>query len=120
MPKPASASVSTGTGGPFGAEGPIIMTGGAVGSLLAQFLKVTIDERKALLVAGSAAGMPAGARLRRPVRVRRPPVRRPPLPGRRGCRCPRHTYGPVSRTGFGPGERTMAAAEWCSRTRGGP
>ncbi|WBO62806.1 chloride channel protein [Streptomyces camelliae] len=57
--KPTSAAVSIGTGGPFGAEGPIIMTGGAVGSLLAQFLKVTTDERKALLVAGSAAGMAA-------------------------------------------------------------
>ncbi|WP_079176647.1 chloride channel protein [Streptomyces sp. MUSC 14] len=57
--KPASAAISIGTGGPFGAEGPIIMTGGAVGSLLAQFLKVTTDERKALLVAGSAAGMAA-------------------------------------------------------------
>ncbi|MER6074049.1 chloride channel protein [Streptomyces sp. NPDC001817] len=66
MLKPASAAVSTGTGGPFGAEGPIITTGGAVGSLLAQFLKVTTDEREALLVAGSAAGVPAGARLRRP------------------------------------------------------
>ncbi|MEV7684552.1 chloride channel protein [Streptomyces bungoensis] len=57
--KPASAAVSIGTGGPFGAEGPVIMTGGAVGSLLAQFLRVTTDERKALLVAGSAAGMAA-------------------------------------------------------------
>ncbi|MFS4096072.1 chloride channel protein [Streptomyces sp. AF1A] len=57
--KPASAAISIGTGGPFGAEGPIIMTGGAVGSLLAQFLRVTTDERKALLVAGSAAGMAA-------------------------------------------------------------
>jgi H+/Cl- antiporter ClcA/CBS domain-containing protein len=57
--KPASAAVSIGTGGPFGAEGPIIMTGGAIGSLLAQFLRVTTDERKALLVAGSAAGMAA-------------------------------------------------------------
>ena len=57
--KPTSAAVSIGTGGPFGAEGPIIMTGGAVGSLIAQFLRVTTDERKALLVAGSAAGMAA-------------------------------------------------------------
>ncbi|WP_258053458.1 chloride channel protein [Streptomyces sp. Ru72] len=57
--KPTSAAISIGTGGPFGAEGPIIMTGGAVGSLLAQFLRVTTDERKALLVAGSAAGMAA-------------------------------------------------------------
>ncbi|WP_129305756.1 chloride channel protein [Streptomyces sp. L2] len=57
--KPASAAISIGTGGPFGAEGPIIMTGGAIGSLLAQFLRVTTDERKALLVAGSAAGMAA-------------------------------------------------------------
>nr|WP_316959444.1 chloride channel protein [Streptomyces sp. TRM68367] len=57
--KPTSAAISIGTGGPFGAEGPIIMTGGAVGSLLAQLLRVTADERKALLVAGSAAGMAA-------------------------------------------------------------
>ena len=57
--KPTSAAISIGTGGPFGAEGPIIMTGGAVGSLLAQLLRVTTDERKALLVAGSAAGMAA-------------------------------------------------------------
>ncbi|MBU3064990.1 chloride channel protein [Nocardia sp. NEAU-G5] len=57
--KPVSSAVSIGTGGPFGAEGPIIMTGGAVGSILAQLLKLTADERKALLVAGSAAGMAA-------------------------------------------------------------
>lgn len=57
--KPASAAISIGSGGPFGAEGPIIMTGGAVGSILAQFLKLSADERKTLLVAGSAAGMAA-------------------------------------------------------------
>jgi H+/Cl- antiporter ClcA len=57
--KPTSAAVSIGTGGPFGAEGPIIMTGGAVGSIVAQCLRVTADERKTLLVAGSAAGMAA-------------------------------------------------------------
>ncbi|WP_460520516.1 chloride channel protein [Humibacter antri] len=57
--KPISAAVSIGTGGPFGAEGPIIMTGGALGSLLAQLLKLTADERKTLLVAGAAAGMAA-------------------------------------------------------------
>jgi H+/Cl- antiporter ClcA len=57
--KPASAAISIGTGGPFGAEGPIIMTGGAVGSILAQLLKLSADERKALLVAGSAGGMAA-------------------------------------------------------------
>ncbi len=57
--KPISAAVSIGTGGPFGAEGPIIMTGGAFGSLFAQFLRLTADERKTLLVAGSAAGMAA-------------------------------------------------------------
>ncbi|HET9074947.1 MAG TPA: chloride channel protein [Solirubrobacteraceae bacterium] len=57
--KPASAAVSIGTGGPFGAEGPIIMTGGAVGSLLAQLLHVTVNERKTLMVAGAAAGMAA-------------------------------------------------------------
>lgn len=55
--KPLSSAISIGTGGPFGAEGPIIMTGGAVGSLIAQLLPVTDNERKTLLVAGAAAGM---------------------------------------------------------------
>jgi CIC family chloride channel protein len=57
--KPISAAVSIGTGGPFGAEGPIIMTGGAVGSVLAQLLHTSADERKILLVAGAAGGMAA-------------------------------------------------------------
>lgn len=57
--KPLSAAITIGTGGPFGAEGPIIMTGGAFGSLVAQFLRLTADERKTLLVAGAAAGMAA-------------------------------------------------------------
>jgi chloride channel protein, CIC family len=57
--KPISAAVSIGSGGPFGAEGPIIMTGGAVGSVLAQTLHMSADERKTLLVAGAAAGMAA-------------------------------------------------------------
>jgi H+/Cl- antiporter ClcA/CBS domain-containing protein len=57
--KPASSAIAIGTGGPFGAEGPIIMTGGALGSLFAQFLRLTADERKTLLVAGAAAGMAA-------------------------------------------------------------
>jgi len=57
--KPVSAAISIGTGGPFGAEGPIIMTGGALGSLLAQTLHLTADERKTLLVSGAAAGMAA-------------------------------------------------------------
>ena len=57
--KPVSAAISIGTGGPFGAEGPIIMTGGAFGSLMAQTLSLTADERKTLLVAGAAAGMAA-------------------------------------------------------------
>ena len=57
--KPASAAVAIGTGGPFGAEGPIIATGGALGSLIGQFLRVTADERKILLSAGAAAGMTA-------------------------------------------------------------
>ena len=57
--KPVSAAITIGTGGPFGAEGPIIMTGGAFGSLMAQTLKLTADERKTLLVAGAAAGMAA-------------------------------------------------------------
>jgi len=57
--KPLSAAISIGSGGPFGAEGPIIMTGGAFGSLLAQWLKLTDAERTTLLVAGAAAGMSA-------------------------------------------------------------
>ena len=57
--KPVSAAVAIGSGGPFGAEGPIIMTGGAVGSLIAQLFKLTSAERKTLLVAGAAAGMSA-------------------------------------------------------------
>jgi len=57
--KPVSAAISIGSGGPFGAEGPIIMTGGAAGSLIAQFFHLTSAERKTLLVAGAAAGMSA-------------------------------------------------------------
>jgi len=57
--KPLSSAISIGSGGPFGAEGPIIMTGGAVGSLIAQFFHFTSAERKTLLVAGAAAGMSA-------------------------------------------------------------
>jgi len=57
--KPLSAAVSIGTGGPFGAEGPIIATGGALGSLLGQLLSTTGAERRTLLAAGAAAGMAA-------------------------------------------------------------
>jgi CIC family chloride channel protein len=57
--KPVSAAIAIGSGGPFGAEGPIIMTGGAVGSLIAQFFRLSSAERKTLLVAGAAAGMSA-------------------------------------------------------------
>jgi H+/Cl- antiporter ClcA/CBS domain-containing protein len=57
--KPLSSAISIGTGGPFGAEGPIIMTGGAVGSLFAQFFHLSSAERKTLLVAGAAGGMSA-------------------------------------------------------------
>jgi len=57
--KPISAAISIGTGGPFGAEGPIIATGGAIGSVLGQFLSTTVAERKTLLAAGAAAGMAA-------------------------------------------------------------
>src|SRR5690625_4278746 len=57
--KPVSSAVAIGTGGPFGAEGPIISTGGALGSLIGQLLKVTAHERKVLLAAGAAAGMAA-------------------------------------------------------------
>ncbi len=57
--KPLSAAVSIGSGGPFGAEGPIIMTGGAFGSIIAQVFHLTAVERRTLLVAGAAAGMSA-------------------------------------------------------------
>lgn len=57
--KPLSTAISIGSGGPFGAEGPIIMTGGSFGSVFAQFLKLSSMERKTLLVAGAAAGMAA-------------------------------------------------------------
>lgn len=57
--KPISSAISIGTGGPFGAEGPIILTGGAFGSLVAQFFKLSALERRTLLVAGSCAGMAA-------------------------------------------------------------
>lgn len=57
--KPLSSAISIGTGGPFGAEGPIIMTGGALGSIFAQRFHLSAAERKTLLVAGAAAGMSA-------------------------------------------------------------
>lgn len=57
--KPISSAVSIGTGGPFGAEGPIILTGGAAGSLLGQYQHLSAAERRTLLVAGAAAGMTA-------------------------------------------------------------
>ena len=57
--KPISSAISIGSGGPFGAEGPIIMTGGAFGSMIAQFFHLTAIERRTLLVAGAAAGMSA-------------------------------------------------------------
>ena len=57
--KPLSSAIAIGSGGPFGAEGPIIMTGGALGSLFAQFFHLSSAERKTLLVAGAAAGMTA-------------------------------------------------------------
>jgi len=57
--KPLSAAIAIGTGGPFGAEGPIIATGGALGSLIGQLLRTTATERKTLLAAGAAAGMAA-------------------------------------------------------------
>jgi H+/Cl- antiporter ClcA len=57
--KPISAAIAIGTGGPFGAEGPIIVTGGAIGSLLGQVLPMSPSERKILLASGAAAGMAA-------------------------------------------------------------
>lgn len=57
--KPIASAITIGTGGPFGAEGPIIMTGGAVASLIGQYLNITAAERRTLLVAGAAGGMSA-------------------------------------------------------------
>lgn len=57
--KPISSAIAIGTGGPFGAEGPIIATGGALGSTLGQLFKVTANERKIILAAGATAGMAA-------------------------------------------------------------
>ena len=57
--KPLSAAISIGTGGPFGAEGPIIVTGGAIGSLIGQIVSVSSTERKILVASGAAAGMAA-------------------------------------------------------------
>jgi CIC family chloride channel protein len=57
--KPVSSAIAIGSGGPFGAEGPIIMTGGAIGSIVAQLFRLSSVERKTLLVAGAAAGMSA-------------------------------------------------------------
>lgn len=55
--KPLSAAITIGTGGPFGAEGPIIVTGGSIGSLIGQLLSVSAAERKIMLATGAAAGM---------------------------------------------------------------
>src|SRR5215467_13187623 len=57
--KPLSAAIAIGTGGPFGAEGPIIATGGALGSLVGQLISTSNAERKTLLASGAAAGMAA-------------------------------------------------------------
>jgi H+/Cl- antiporter ClcA len=57
--KPVSSAISIGTGGPFGAEGPIILTGGAFGSVIAQFFHLSASQRRTLLVAGACAGMAA-------------------------------------------------------------
>lgn len=57
--KPLASAIAIGTGGPFGAEGPIISTGGALGSTFGQIMKITTNERKILLAAGAAAGMAA-------------------------------------------------------------
>jgi H+/Cl- antiporter ClcA/predicted transcriptional regulator len=59
LAKPISAAIAIGTGAPFGAEGPIIVTGGSIGSLIGQLLPVTPSERKILLAAGASAGMAA-------------------------------------------------------------
>ncbi len=57
--KPISSAIAIGSGGPFGAEGPIIATGGAIGSTVGQLFKITPGERKVILAAGATAGMSA-------------------------------------------------------------
>jgi H+/Cl- antiporter ClcA/CBS domain-containing protein len=57
--KPVATAISIGSGGPFGAEGPVIITGGAIGSVLGQLLPMTDSERTVLMVAGASAGMAA-------------------------------------------------------------
>jgi H+/Cl- antiporter ClcA/CBS domain-containing protein len=57
--KPIATAISIGSGGPFGAEGPVIITGGAIGSVVGQFLPMTDAERTVLMVAGASAGMAA-------------------------------------------------------------
>jgi hypothetical protein len=97
--KPISAAIAIGTGGPFGAEGPIIAAGGALGSLLGQVLKTSASERKILLAAGAAAD--AGGRLQQhPGRPRRS-ARGPRASRSASCRCsaaaPARTSSPASR-----------------------
>ena len=110
--KPISAAIAIGTGAPFGAEGPIIVTGGSIGSLLGQVIRVSPSERKILLAAGAAAGMSAtfgaplgggGARHRAAaLRVLRPGVR----PARRGHRHRRrHALRALRRRAALPGAR---------------
>ena len=69
MLKPLSSGMVIGSGGPFGAEGPVIMTGGALASLLAQAFHLTSAERKAPLVAGACAGMTAVSSLKTAIGV---------------------------------------------------
>ena len=57
--KPVATAIAIGSGGPFGAEGPVIITGGAIGSVLGQLLNMTDSERTVLMVAGASAGMAA-------------------------------------------------------------
>jgi CIC family chloride channel protein len=57
--KPVATAIAIGSGGPFGAEGPVIITGGAIGSVLGQLLPMTGSERTVLMVAGASAGMAA-------------------------------------------------------------
>src|SRR5208337_973194 len=90
--KPISSAISIGSGGPFGAEGPIIMTGGSFGSIIAQAFHLTAAERKTLLVAGAAGGMAAtfNTPMARRASGRRTPLVRmeatEPHPGRLGQR----------------------------------
>jgi hypothetical protein len=123
--KPLSSAVSIGSGAPFGAEGPIIMTGGACGSIVAQMFHLTAAERKTLLVAGAAGvqGHPAPSSPWRPTPSWAPPSGWPRWPSAcwRACSpCPSRRPSTAWRTcstacpSTGCGGRPSAGWRWAS------